>query len=449
MRWAELPDSRLKRRITQFLALKAAYPEDGITRGSRDAAMAKGIYRVLENKRVTSELISNAVHMEGAKSMSDRNLVLVLQDTMTLMLSTLEATTGLGTVDKAKEEALLMHTAMAVTPNGLPLGLLHSHVWARPLAEFGKGSERKKRPVEEKESYLWAGAMFDAIDLRDRFAPDTQMIHVFDRAGDVYEVLREIVSHDEDCVIRCCQNRRVQGEHGTIRDTLEAAPVLKRYTIDIPRKHGQRARRARVELHSARVKICSPAAEKRRETLAFNVVWVNEPAPPVGPDPEKPIEPVEWMLITTLPIDSVAQCLLIVKYYKLRWRIEEYHLALKSGCNIEKTQLKTAGRIKTLLAICCPVAMRMVQLTYLARTDPDAPCTETLEEDEWRLLWAFANKRPPAEADSPPTNREAILIIARIGGHLGRKCDGMPGVRVVWKGIRDLGLMLDGYLLSK
>ncbi len=449
MRWAELPDARLRLRLAQFLALKMAYPEDGITRGSRDGAMAKGIYRAIENERVTHEPIFGAVHREGAMAIADRPLVLVLQDMTALMFSKLKATTGLGTVDKAKEEALLMHSAMAVTPNGLPLGLLHNEVWARPLAEFGKGKERKKRPVEEKESYLWALAMFATIDLRDRFAPDTEMIHVFDRAGDVYEVLSQIVSRDEGCVIRCCQNRRVKGEHRTIRETLAAARVLKRYTIDIPRKRDRRARRARVELRGATVDICSPAAEKPRETIKMNVVWVNEPSPPKSPDPEKPIEPVEWMLITTLPVNSIAQCKRIVKYYKLRWRIEEFHLALKSGCNIEKTQLKTADRIRILLAICCPVAVRMLQLTYLARTDPDAPCTETLDEDEWRVLWAFANRRAPSRTAIPPTNREAILIIARIGGHLGRKCDGMPGVRVLWRGLRDFELMVDGSLLLR
>ena len=118
------------------------------------------------------------------------------------------------------------------------------------------------------------------------------------------------------------------------------------------------------------------------------------------------------------------------------------------GCRIEKTQLKTAERIEKLLTLLCAVAVRLLALRQSARTEPDAPCSETLSEDEWQVLWAYTRQRPLPQGTSPPTMREAILMIGRLGGHLGRKGDGMPGVKTLWQGWRDLQILVEGYHVS-
>jgi len=441
---ARFPDARLTRRAVSFLAQKAGAPEDGILRAAKDPAAAKACYRFLENERVTAETIWESMHEGGAKSLADRDLVLIVQDTTTFMFPHLKATTGLGTVNNLREEALLLHSALAVSPGGVTLGLLYNHVWARPPKEFGKNARRKRRPIEEKESFEWILGIRQAMMLRDRFARRTQLLHVFDRAGDVHEVLSEIISGGQGCIVRCARNRRVEGEYGYIRQTVAAARVRKRYKIDVPRKPGKPKRRATVELRSAGITLRPPSNYPGRRPLTLNVVWVHEPNAPDG------AEPLDWLLLTTLPIETVKQCLRIVKFYKLRWRIEELHLTIKSGCKIEKTQLKTAARIEILLSFCCAIAMRIVQMTYLARTDPDAPCTDVLGEDEWRVLWAFVHKQHVPQANSPPpTMYEAVRMIARLGGHLGRKSDGMPGVRVMWRGWRDMQLLVEGYRVNR
>lgn len=440
---AEFSDARLTQRAIAFLAQKAAAPGDGIARAAKTPAATKGCYRFLENNRVKANCIWPMVHTHTAKGLNGRKRVVVAHDTTTLMFPGLKQTTGLGTVDRQREEALLMHSSLAICPDGAIMGLLHNHVWARPLEEFGKGERRKKRPTGQKESFEWIRGIRHATELRDRHSAETQLVHVMDRGGDVHEVLQEIVSKGQQGVIRCCQNRRVEGEYGHIRETLAAQPVLKRHTMEVPRKRGRSSRRATVEIRSTELTLCPPKIYRDRGSLSLQGVWVHEPNPPDG------VEGLDWLLLTTLPTKTGIHCLGIVETYKLRWRIEEFHLVLKSGCKIESTQLKTSERIEVLLSLCCAVAVRILQLTYLARTRPDVPCTVVLSEEEWQLLWAYVHKEPASRAHGPPTIREAVLMIGRLGGHLGRKCDGMPGVRVLWRGWRDFQLLLEGYRVMR
>ena len=440
---AEFSDARLAQRAVAFLSQKAAAPGDGIARGARTPAAAKGCYRFLENARVKATSIWEAVHTHTAKGLNGAERVVVAHDTTTLMFPGLKETTGLGTVDRPQEEALLMHSSLAICPDGAVLGLLHNHVWARPLAEFGKGEYRKKRPTEQKESFEWIRGVRHSTELRDRHSGGTQLVHVMDRGGDVHEVLQEIVANGQDAVIRCCQNRRVEGEYGHIRETLSAQPVLNRHILDVPRKRGRAARRATVEIRSTELTLCPPKIYGDRGSLSLQAVWVHEPSPPDG------VEGLDWLLLTTLPTKTAMQCSGIVDIYKLRWRIEEFHLVLKSGCKIESTQLKTSDRIEVFLSLCCAVAVRILQMTYLARIQPDAPCTLVLSEEEWQMLWGYNHNKPASQAHDPPTIREAVRMIGRLGGHLGRKCDGMPGVRVLWRGWRDFQLLLEGYRVAR
>jgi len=415
---ADFPDARLQRRAVLFLAQQAERPGDGILQAADGVAAAKGNYRLLENDRVTADHFWEPIHVHTAKRLVRCERILSIQDTTTLMLSGLQATTGLGTVDREREEALLMHSALAVRPDGRVFGLLHNHVWARPPEEFGKGSKRKSRPIEDKESFKWIRGIRAVTKLRDKYSPATKLLHVFDREGDVHEVLAEIIGQSDDAIIRCGRDRKVDSPYGHIRATLAAQPLLTRYKIDVPRKQGQRKRQAIIEVRSAELTLTPPPVYPDRHPLTINAVWVHEVAPPEG------VAPLDWILLTTLPVATAAQCNDVVETYKLRWLIEDFHFTLKSGCRIEKTQLKKAERIEELLALLSAVATRILQLRQCARTEPNAPCT------------------------APPTMREAVLMIGRLGGHLGRKGDGMPGVKTLWRGWRDLQILVAGYHVS-
>jgi len=150
---------------------------------------------------------------------------------------------------------------------------------------------------------------------------------------------------------------------------------------------------------------------------------------------------LNWLLWTTEPVGTVPEALRVVAFYKARWKIEEYHLILKSGCRVEDLRLDTAERIEKAVALYAPVAVRIVTLRDLARAQPEAPCAKALSETEWRVLWTAVHRACPPPATPTPTIAQAVRWIGRLGGHLGRKGDGPPGVRVLWRGLRDLEIL--------
>ena len=434
----ELPDARLCPRAVAILAQKMARPGDSIAQANSDTAAAKATYRFEENERVKPGPIWKPIHEHTAKGFADLARIVSVQDTVCLMFSGLKATTGLGTADQAREEALWMHSALALRLDGHVLGLLHNYVWARPLAEFGKGHQAKKRPFDDKESFEWVRGMRHTAALRDAFSPATTILTISDSASDVHEVLAEATARPgDDAIIRASQDRRVAGDYASVRAMLEAQKPLDRLKIAVPRKQGEPKRNARIEVRASAVTVLPPQHSRGLHPVAIHVLWIHEPHPPKG------VEALDWLLFTTLPIATAADRGEVVRLYKLRWRIEEFHLALKSGCHIEKTQLKTAERIQILLPFFCAVAARMVQLTYWARTEPNASCTVALSEIEWTVAWRQTHGAPPPRGLKVPTVAEAIRMIGRLGGHLGRKGDGMPGVRNMWRGWRDLGILVE------
>ena len=433
------PDHRLKLRAIAVLAQKASRPGDSIPQGAGSPAAAKATYRFLENPRVSARLLWCPIHEHAARALRGSERVLAIQDTTFINLPTLEATEGLGTVNGKDEEALLMHSTLAVRPDGHILGMLDNQVWARPPAEFGKAKDRKSRPIEAKESSKWLRATVRAAALRDRWSPGTRLLHVCDREADIHEVFQTAIGLGDDVLIRCSRDRKVEGPWGRVRATLAAQPVLARARIEVPRKKGQRKRWAAIEIRSATVTLDPPAKYPGRRPLSLGVVWVNEPVAPGG------VEPLEWMLWTTLAVGTVDEAQEVVEFYRWRWRIEDFHRTLKEGCRVERTQLKTAGRIETLVAYSSAVAVRLLQITHWARTEPTRPCTEVLSDDEWRVLWARIHNARLPEGQEPPGMREAVRMIGRLGGHLGRKCDGLPGVRSLWKGWYVLQLLVEGY----
>jgi Transposase Tn5 dimerisation domain len=180
--------------------------------------------------------------------------------------------------------------------------------------------------------------------------------------------------------------------------------------------------------------IYSPAGRTKAQSappVRVNVILATEVNPPSG------VEPIRWLLLTTLAVDSVAAAMICIRYYTLRWLIERYHYTLKSGCQLEQLQLETADRIKRAFVTYSLVAWRLLWLTYQSRLEPDASCECILETDEWQALAChhLGHHQPPVE---PPTLGEAVLMLARLGGFLARQGDGVPGVKTIWRGLSRL-----------
>lgn len=434
---ALFPDARLRTRAVQIAERRLARPRDSIAQASADPALAKATYRFIENPRVHPHMLWTPLHEHTARRLASQKWVFAVADTTDLLYPTLEATTGLGTMNTAKQEALHMHSVLALRPDGGVLGLLHNHVWARPPHELGKSEGRKSRPIEQKESFKWIRGQQAAAELRDQFSPATELVFVADREGDVHEVFEDALARGDHLIIRNRHDRRVDGEHPTVGATLAARPVIATVEIEVPRCGKRRKRMAHLEMRAAHVTIAPPRNRPACGALSLNVVEVREAGPPCD------VEPVHWVLWTTWAIDTVEECLAVVDAYRLRWRVEDFHRVLKDGCRIERVQFRTAERIEIHLAFCCGTAARLLEVTHWARTAPEAKCTEFLSEIEWRVLWVRTHERALEPRQPVPTVREVVRMLGRLGGHLARKCDGLPGIRSLWKGWAHLQVLVD------
>jgi hypothetical protein len=159
------------------------------------------------------------------------------------------------------------------------------------------------------------------------------------------------------------------------------------------------------------------------------------------------VEPIEWYLLTTLPVEKLEDAKLYVKFYSYRWLIERFHYTLKSGCQIEKLELQDIKRINNAIATYSIVSMRILYMTYLARIEPDSDASEILSNDEIEILLVKFRKK--SDQSESLTVQQAVILIARLGGFMGRKSDGMPGVKTLWRGLFALINMVDGWLLAK
>ena len=334
---------------------------------------------------------------------------------------------------------------MALRSDGVPLGLLGQHYWSRPVEPTALPPD-PKRPIKEKESYKWLRGI-EAAEAALESLPESErprLIHVMDREGDIHEVLERITDSPHGAVIRSVQNRSVDGSINKSIEAVRAAPLLGIHRLDVPAKHGQPRRKARCELRSVTLTI-TPNLKKHpdRKPLTWTLVETREVDAPAG------VEPLCWLLWTTEPAGSRAQIIGVLNIYKLRWHIEDFHLTLKSGCRAEALELETADRLIKALMLYSMIAVRIVALRDLARQEPDAPCTTILSTDAWHALFAKFEKKTPGPDTPVPTVRQAILWIGRLGGHLNRKRDGMPGVRTLWRGWRDLTILVAGYRLGR
>jgi hypothetical protein len=440
---AHLPDARLNARLAHVLATFAAKPLDSIPQAAGGWPQAKPIYRFLENQRVTQAGLLQPIADATAQACVTQAVIYVVQDSTSVNYSTLTYTTGLGTLnDSLTARGIHLHSAIALRADGTPLGLLDLHWWIRP-PKLRTAKKRKRRRLEQKESYKWLRSIraCQAALERNMAAPDQlRLIHVMDREGDIHEVLATIAASADGAVIRCVQNRNVADPHAHAHQAVRAAPLLGVANVEVPRHPNQAPRQATVEVRALRVTI-TPSTKKHpdRQPTTWTLVEVWEAQAADG------VEPLHWLLWTTETVLTLADALEIIRIYKLRWRIEEFHLVLKSGCKVEKLELETVERLAKAITLYAAVAVRIVAVRDLARREPEAPCTTVLTDEEWRVLWSHIHKRPCPIGTQALTIRQAVLWLGRLGGHLGRKSDGLPGVRTLWRGLRDLPILVAGY----
>lgn len=430
----DLVDPRLNQRVIRMIGLFAANPEASIPKACGNAADTKAAYRTLSSEAVRAEEIRLAHSRAASERAGAFQRVLVEQDTTGLSLGgSSTKTQGLGPMGQGSARGLFVHSALMTTTEGLPLGIVHQQVWAREDAA-GKRQTRRSRLVEEKESFRW----METVDAVESLLPHEVEVWVSgDREADMFELFAMPRRPGMELVVRATHERKIAGEEFEyLHAAVEAAAVLGEMQVEVPRSRKRKERTARLEVRVCTVTLVPPRNHLGRGDLSpvgVSVVWVRETR--TVPEGEAPIE---WMIITTVAVSSLEGAVEIVQAYAQRWMVERYHYVLKSGCGMENLQLENADRVERALAMYNVVAWRLLYMTYVARVAPELPCTAVLEDDEWKALYVVGSTRPRPLPEQPPTVREAVRMVAMLGGFMGRKRDGEPGVQSLWTGFRRL-----------
>ena len=432
---AQLGDERLRKRLLVMARDFYARPQSNVPQSCNgDRAKTRAAYRFFDHAQVSMAAVLQSHYAATATRVAQQTVVLAAQDTTSLNYNTHPATENLGPISSTAEGAvgLLVHDTMAFNLEGTPLGLLDLQCWARDPAQFGKKHKRRQLPFEQKESVKWLRSL-EAVARMQSQCPQTQIVSVGDREADIYELFVWGTAEPgrPRLLVRAEHNRRVQDEHGYLWEQMAAQPVAGIQAVQVPRRTNRAARTAHLEVRFGAVELRAPQTRAKLPNVKLRAVWARESDAPAG------IEPVEWMLLTTLAVETFEQACEKLEWYTRRWGIEVFHRTLKSGCQIENRQLGSADRIEACLAIDLVVAWRIFHLTKLGREIPDVPCTVYFEEIEWQALVGFIRQDPIPPAQ-PPSLREAIRMVASLGGFLGRKGDGEPGTQTIWLGLQRL-----------
>jgi hypothetical protein len=434
---AQLPDQRLVQRLITLATDFAEHPTAPLPQACGSWPKSKAAYRFLDNDAVDPQAIL-AAHVQSTRvRIQGHPVVLCAQDTTSLNYSTHPQTKGLGPISNNRDKTigLLLHSTLALTPSGQPLGLLHAQSWARSRRRFGRSSHQRNRtPRAQKESQKWMDSLSACQALAGQ-CPHTMLVNLADREGDLYDLFQQALSPRADpgvhLLVRAQHNRQVAHPQKYLWDFLRAQRPQARLKIKVPRKDGQPGRLATLAIRFAPVTLRPPCLKKDQPPLTLWAVEAREVRPP------KRAAPICWRLLTTLPVQSIEAAVEKVRWYAQRWQIEVIHKVLKSGCKVEQRQLETAPRLQRVLMVDLIVAWRVLGLCKAARETPEGLASDWLSATEWRALCCYMEERaqPPRR---PPSLRQAVRWIAQLGGFLGRRHDGEPGPIVLWRGLQEL-----------
>ena len=433
----DLGDKRLNERSKIIVETLAADPQASINAACDGWAETQAAYRFFDNSKVTPEKILDSHIRATKKRVENQSVVLVVQDT-TEFDFTAHPPDDLRCLNRSERFGLYDHTHLAVTPEKLILGVLGQEQYDRDPDSLGKTKERRSLPIEEKESMRWLSGYRLACKLSAE-CPDTTIVSVCDSEADIYDIFVESQQNDTpaEFIIRGKENRSTPERdleagpkvYRKVRDEVSNSEVRTTRIIELPQTPKREARQATLEIRAIQVTVKPPHMRSYLPSVMYNVVLVEEVGGPGdGTD-------VSWLLITTLPIDTIEDILRVVDYYVARWVIEEYFRTLKTGCRVEHIQLETASRLKNCLALYKIIAWRVLHLTYLNRTDPLVSCTTVFSDSEWKSVWSVTEPKKPIPS-KPPTLGVFFRMLTRLGGYNNRKTERPPGPQAVWVGIR-------------
>jgi len=434
----ELGDRRLVRRLRQLATDMARKPRATIPDACVSWTKTKAAYRFFDHPEMTIEQLLEGHLQATVQRMKEHRVVLAVQDTTTINYAAHLQTEGLGPTNRNANSGrgMLLHSTLAVTPEQIPLGILDAQMWSRDPAQHGKNHQRNRKAIDQKESRKW----LDGFQSTARWVsqcPNTKLVNVADREGDIYELLAAALQPGAPgLLVRMMHNRQIaQSDQALLWEHMARQPVAQIVAVDLPRSPSIAARRARCEIRFGPVQLKAPTIKAGKPGLSG--VWfieIREISTPPGK-----IEPVLWRLLTTLPVENLEQAMEKVRWYLIRWQIEVFHRTLKTGCAVESLELETINRLKLAVGLKMIIAWHITALVHGARTEPQAPASAVLPSAQIVVLLAVTKMKVTAQS---LTLQEAMRAIAGLGGFLGRKHDGEPGALTLWRGIQRLNDMV-------
>jgi hypothetical protein len=430
----ELKDKRRNKRCKRVIKAISENPSGSIAQTCKDWVRAKGAYRFLDNTHVTREGLLKP-HIENtAERIREREEVAVIQDTTTIVVKQKDAD-GFGPIGRSKYrlKGLIVHTTLAVDViRDETLGVISQEAWVRD-GYYDQAESSRWRRDRPRESECWQRGIQEI----KKMSLGRGTISIFDRGGDMYEVLAIHEQAGQRYVIRASQDRLLSDGATHLFEAVRKSDALGAFEVHVPGKGSRKERTALVSIRGKTLKIKPPKSlDRKGDELTINVVEAYEQHAPKGWDP------LHWILLTNEAIWGFEECVRIVRLYTKRWKIEEFHKALKTGCRMEEHQFKTRKTLETFLGLASIISVMLLNLRDNAR---DAALTvHGLSDIQVKIL----RKQYPCIGKQPKA-RDVLRAVAQLGGFLGRKSDGNPGWITLWRGMRELMLLEQGYLLSK
>jgi hypothetical protein len=454
---ADLGDHRLSMRLVQSARIIAEKPGRAFTGAAQgDHAAVKGYYRFIEKpdeSAVTPEAILLPHRRQTVRRIRDQKTVLCIQDGTDLSFTNLSECSGLGVTGRnqtnATSRGLKLHSTLAVSGEGVPLGILRAQFSAPEPCSAGQGKNTQAVPIEEKKTFCWIEGLRDCEEVA-REAKGTQLISVMDREADFFELFAEHrAMKGVDLLVRAKHNRCTSEDlklFDGIREEKERGRRrihVKRQSVR-PKKSKQKAKGARKErianvgLRYQRIELQAPSCLPEQKPVDLWIIHVREDDPPAG------VQRLEWFLLTSVEIHNEKDANRCLDWYCLRWRIEDWHRVIKSGCGVEQLGHQTAERLKRAIAMRLVVGWRIMLMTLLGRETPEIPADVLFTDIEIEVLQTYAEQ---SRLKSPQDLGSTIRLVARLGGYLDRRGDPPPGHQVMWEGYSQLHFMCLGFEL--
>lgn len=433
----ELGDARLNRRAEKVLGAMSAAPGASLPRACGSHSDLTGAYRLFDNAAASLPQMLSGHRAATLARAAAESVVLAVQDSTWLDYTTLRSCRGLGPHSHRGERGMLAHASVLVSGEGSVLGTLAVPTLLHGLT--GERTHRRDRPAHLRKSYRWVQAHAEAMAMAQT-QPHVTWLSVQDREGDLYGLFALARPANGNWLVRSRHDRATRLTAADpvqrMRAQVAAAPIIGTMQVEVTARAGRPARTATVQVRVTSVQLQPPRQSKAQRAgagalapVAATLVWARELEAPAG------AAPLDWLLVTSVPVGDWAAAQQVIQWYRCRWRIEEFFRVLKSETAVEDLQLCTRQRLEAALGLHLILTWRICALRDQARAQPDHSCEPYFTPPEWHALCLLVNDVIPPQ---PPSLGEAVVLLARLGGYLDRTSDGPPGHRTIARGLRTL-----------